>query len=980
MFSYHAIDTDVLGECLNNAKRAGFYQKDLLPGHSTSKIIGGWRDGSKGREDLIRKFVDTYNNKVKPKTPLNYDVLAPSLKDEHAKVVDALAAAYANEPVRGLPRTLPSVLLRKVYVAPGLRPVHDSPSTMSIDGLVEKVRRPGARSLISGDAGMGKTCLLKALARRLIATEDSLPLLVSVASYDGTELSWFALNALKARPDVAKAIDSDEQFVAWIESRALSTNHRTPVILIDDLDHVPDGFRAKLDAEIERLDRAAIVVVKRRSEPSKRWSPYALEPFRIEQVHALAKKLNEARVSPATTASHVDPSIMDLLGTPLFAINYLTGRPSAPTTRVDLLEQIVRRFIEEVATDDRVEFQTCLEELASKMTHEVTPESLRAMTVGIFRRRVSDGCDITADARAESFRERLVHGRILEEVLDRRGGKSVRWMHEILGEYLHAGQLYRALVQRDGLKSFIRALSEGFAGPLRHVFLLALARNRYDPAVIDAAVAELSKAEHGWAGADFLGAMIRTGIHPTAPGLPRVVEHFWNYASKQPAKVLKGGECGFALSRLPLEPEERGSFGAWLAGRLEGANSNIMEKLLTVFFAYGDRCPDVVCDRAETDEQIWDLLWCLWPQRRFIERVNVFERKWPTDVNLALVALKCVVLMSSDWRDGAARFVLLLLARIQWMGARSLRGLGDGQVDGVQLGNGLRVMLAPSIVSVDEDGEVIVRRLRSKKSVTDWRVFGNLMETLATTMRGACRDEPDAHQAADVFVLSARNHYPNRLVAAGLGAPVNGDAAAQLHAAVAAACEHMGSEEQLHRHYFDALAALADIDVSVANRSDTQLAPAPKTWEDGYLLHALDSLVGGMLQRNKGDDEDLLLPALRAQNRWLHLFLDRLIPSRIGDEPIPDEIEALWLALGLAQHQTTWSWPDGSCWRRLVVRQPQGWLARFVWNLVQAAYEPENPQEHLTAARAALGECGPERRDYAEALRKLIVLPVGQRA
>ena len=126
----------------------------------------------------------------------------------------------------------------------------------------------------------------------------------------------------------------------------------------------------------------------------------------------------------------------------------------------------------------------------------------------------------------------------------------------------------------------------------------------------------------------------------------------------------------------------------------------------------------------------------------------------------------------------------------------------------------------------------------------------------------------------------------------------------------------------------------------------------------------------GILLAPSGEPAHLLAEA-RVQNRWLNLFLDSLV-DHVSRESLRPQHQALFLALGLAQFQTTWSWPAGPHWSTwFTIAPPDYWLAAYVWHLCWAVGEPTNP-EHLAHAEACLERGHPE---LVWELRKYPILP-----
>lgn len=108
------------------------------------------------------------------------------------------------------------------------------------------------------------------------------------------------------------------------------------------------------------------------------------------------------------------------------------------------------------------------------------------------------------------------------------------------------------------------------------------------------------------------------------------------------------------------------------------------------------------------------------------------------------------------------------------------------------------------------------------------------------------------------------------------------------------------------------------------------------------------------------------LAATRVQNRWLNILFDPLVAHATRTAPLTPKQQAVFLALGLIQYQTTWSWPAGPHWHAWFAGPPpEDWLAAHVWHLCWAAGEPDDPA-HQTRAAACL-----ERADWPELVAEL---------
>jgi predicted phosphodiesterase len=114
------------------------------------------------------------------------------------------------------------------------------------------------------------------------------------------------------------------------------------------------------------------------------------------------------------------------------------------------------------------------------------------------------------------------------------------------------------------------------------------------------------------------------------------------------------------------------------------------------------------------------------------------------------------------------------------------------------------------------------------------------------------------------------------------------------------------------------------------------------------------------------------LATARAQNRWLHTVFDHLVIDATHGAPLTPEQHALFLALGLAQFQTTWSWPPGPHWHSWFTSSPpEYWLAAYVWYLCWAVGEPEDTAHQANAAACL------DRGDWPELVAELRSYKVG---
>ncbi|PRQ05146.1 metallophosphoesterase [Enhygromyxa salina] len=125
------------------------------------------------------------------------------------------------------------------------------------------------------------------------------------------------------------------------------------------------------------------------------------------------------------------------------------------------------------------------------------------------------------------------------------------------------------------------------------------------------------------------------------------------------------------------------------------------------------------------------------------------------------------------------------------------------------------------------------------------------------------------------------------------------------------------------------------------------LPPASPAWK--AVLEALAGLVGNYATA----DEASRMARIRAANRALNTGFDLFVDTHNWDTPTPEK-HALQLALGLAQYQTSWSWPTSNYWPTWFAgAPPEHWLPAHVWHLCRAVQEPDNP-DHQSHAAACL--------------------------
>jgi hypothetical protein len=119
-------------------------------------------------------------------------------------------------------------------------------------------------------------------------------------------------------------------------------------------------------------------------------------------------------------------------------------------------------------------------------------------------------------------------------------------------------------------------------------------------------------------------------------------------------------------------------------------------------------------------------------------------------------------------------------------------------------------------------------------------------------------------------------------------------------------------------------------------------------------VHALDLLAGLILGKACADDESVapVLAAMRAQNRFIWIHYEPLCANC----PNKSEYRALFMALGLAQYQTTGAWPWGPTWRGWFSGDSppdDHWLVSYLWHSCWLISRPDD-DAHVTAIAQAL--------------------------
>jgi hypothetical protein len=108
----------------------------------------------------------------------------------------------------------------------------------------------------------------------------------------------------------------------------------------------------------------------------------------------------------------------------------------------------------------------------------------------------------------------------------------------------------------------------------------------------------------------------------------------------------------------------------------------------------------------------------------------------------------------------------------------------------------------------------------------------------------------------------------------------------------------------------------------------------------------------------------------RVHDRWALLLFEPLAQWALALGETPERV-GLLLALGLFQLQTTWRWPGGPTWARLVDQGPlPDPFAAAMWHWVRAVQDPDQDAAHGAEADACLDRMGwPELAEPLKPLR-----------
>ncbi len=217
---------------------------------------------------------------------------------------------------------------------------------ISIDFLMESLK--GTMVLV-GAPGIGKTTLMKWLARRLILKPEGrflLPLFISLRAYalakphnPQQDLLSFALNSY--------GITSSEQIEKWSTtiSYLSGTQRDTVLLLLDGWDEVPIEMREVLIAEIQKLSHAFSIIITSRPSAYPRALPadqlYEISDLSLENVIALIHRWHDIMQQPQQATillTHLreNPDLLKLARNP-FLLNLLCAINMEPQSGVRIL-------------------------------------------------------------------------------------------------------------------------------------------------------------------------------------------------------------------------------------------------------------------------------------------------------------------------------------------------------------------------------------------------------------------------------------------------------------------------------------------------------------------------------------------------------------------------------------------------------------------------------------------------------------------
>jgi hypothetical protein len=913
------------------------------------------------------------------------------------------------------------------------------------DGLKAQVVDRHHPALLLGSAGSGKTLVLAALARDLISSKR-LVLHVSLAGYVGGALSDHILKKLAERLRSELTDEHRELVRRALVHKRSHDGLPDVLLLLDDLHLLTSATQKELELELKKVEGQAKALLASRRSPwvldedgrfgaSSLSDHYFLEPFSMEKVRRLLKNIAALvgqSLPPALPQTHIPSSLHKLLGVPFHAMLYTTWSEQGPPRRADLVEHVILGFF---ATKSKPGQEAAADPLATRVAAEwlaltITRRDSTGQTSRRFDGIVHDaartmhfrGDKNTIDSSASAIIKQMFDGGLLNAPEDE---KRVSWSHDVFREHLASAALFRECIYDGGvneLASFVVQHHE--SSVWRDVLLSGIGQHRHDGALIDPIAQRLMAAaqNESWDATTFLVLMLREGASPTSVDALSIVRVFWKVSRRRPWRQVLPYRDDLWHAMDSLSAEASNAVGNWVEHEIGRLDVEALERFVLVLMPSDDPS-HALLRRVEKEPEVRDLLWRLWPARKLIVSMNVHAWPVPPEIGIELVALRCVVCAKEQWRAGTLRFLLLLLERMAWTARASLDGLRDGALPlgfAVSDGEGsLPITLLPALVP-----ELANHQPHEARDISqaDKDVFENLLELLERMLRTSSAALPAMKPHSDIietFIKSAKQHYPARLAAMVFARQARmPPSQSQLRWAVQHCIPKGKTVEPSYREELERLAALdASAYRTITSLVDLYAQPQPTApWNTPNLLtlttygaHAMDVLTAALLvpaapestppassravfEGQDSDDhanagkrssrERYVLPAVRAQNRWLLLFLEVLLVN-VDEKP---ELDALILALGLSVYQTTWTWPSGDRWTKLAgpkSRPPAESLPRFVWYQCKAIANRSNAAEYLDSAVVALREASSKDPEglpkvFVESLRTAMVRPVTQ--